>query len=257
MILDEQTRRLLSRPDHPSEKPRHCFTTTHWTVVLSAGGGDSRQASEALEKLCRAYWFPLYAYIRRRGHAPEDAEDLAQAFFAQLLEKRWLDGVQRNGRPFRSFLLAALNGFLANQYDRATAMKRGGKEPVLSLDVGDAERLYSQEPARDETPERMLDRRWALAVLGRALTRLSQETTAAGKVRQWEQLSPFLSREPEAGEYAAVAADLGMSTGTVGVAVHRLRQRYREQVRAEIAETLADPAQLDAEMSELFAALSD
>ena len=231
------------------------FTTTHWTVVLAAGGSDPAQQAAALEELCRSYWYPLYAYVRRRGNGPEDAQDLTQEFFARLLEKQWLDGVQKNGSRFRSFLLSALNGFLANEYDRASAVKRGGGRQILSLDAELAEQRYSLEPVTNETPEKIFDRRWALTVLDRALARLKEETAASGKAPQFELLSPFLSREPAVGEYAAISTELAVSSGAVGVSVHRLRQRYRELVRTEISETVAEPAQVDAEMRDLFAAL--
>lgn len=231
------------------------FASTHWSVVLAASESDPARQAAALEQLCRTYWYPLYAYIRRRGNGPEDAQDLTQEFFARLLEKQWLEGIEKNGSRFRSFLLNALNGFLANQYDRATAAKRGGGQQILSLDAEQAEHRYRLEPATNETPEKIFDRRWALTVLDRALTRVKDETAATGKARQFELFNPFLSREPGPGEYATVAAELGVSAGAVGVSVHRLRQRYREMVRAEIADTVADPAQVDAEMRELFCAL--
>jgi len=230
------------------------FTTTHWTVVLAAKGVPAERQAAALEQLCRTYWHPLYSYIRRRGNGPEDAQDLTQEFFARLLEKQWLEGVEKNGSRFRSFLLTALNGFLANQHDRAQAAKRGGGQQVISLDAAEAERCYLLEPAAS-APEQVFDRRWALTVLDRAFTRMKEETTATGRTRQFEALNPFLSHEPEAGEYAAVAKELQASAGAVGVLVHRLRARYRELVRAEIAETLADPSQLDAEMADLFSVL--
>jgi RNA polymerase sigma factor (sigma-70 family) len=231
------------------------FNTTHWTVVLAAGGSDPEKQFAALQQLCRTYWYPLYAYVRRRGHGAEDAQDLTQEFFARLLEKSWLEGIEKNGSRFRSFLLNALNGFLANQYDRATAVKRGGGQSLLSLDAVQAEHLYALEPATNETPERIFDRRWALTVLDRAWAKLKAETSESGKGRQFEILNPFLSREPEAGEYAAVATELGVSPGAIGVSVHRLRQRYRECVRAEIADTVVEAAMVDAEMEDLFAAL--
>ena len=230
------------------------FTTTHWTVVLAAKGVPAERQAAALEQLCRTYWYPLYSYIRRRGNGPEDAQDLTQEFFARLLEKQWLENVEKNGSRFRSFLLTALNGFLANQHDRAQAAKRGGGQPIISLDAVEAERRYLQEPATS-APEQIFDRRWALTVLEQAFARLKEETLATGKARQFEVLNPFLSHEPEAGEYVAAAAKLQSSAGTVGVLVHRLRARYRDLVRAGIAETLAEPSQLDAEMAELFAAL--
>lgn len=231
------------------------FATTHWSVVLAAGGFSNDRRAAALEQLCRTYWYPLYFYIRRRGNGPEDAQDLTQEFFARLLEKQWLEGVENNGSRFRSFLLTALNGFLANQHDRATAKKRGGGQMLFSLDAEQAERRYALEPATTESPERLFDRRWAVTVLDRAIARLKQETEASGRQRQFECLNPFLSREPEPGEYEPIAAALGVNSGTIGVSVHRLRQRYRECVRTEIAQTLADPAQVDAEMMQLFAAL--
>jgi RNA polymerase sigma factor (sigma-70 family) len=230
------------------------FTTTHWTVVLAAGGATPAAQTAALEQLCRTYWYPLYSYLRRRGNGPEDAQDLTQEFFARLLEKQWLEGVEKNGSRFRSFLLSALNAFLANEHDRATALKRGGGQKIFSLDAEQPERRYLQEPATNETPEKIFDQRWALTVLDHALARLKDETTAAGKAR-FDLLNPFLSREAVEGEYAAVAATLGVSAGAVGVSVHRLRQRYRECVRAEIADTLSDSSQVDMEMSVLFDAL--
>jgi len=231
------------------------FQTTHWSVVLAAGQSDSPRRTEALEKLCRAYWYPLYAYVRQRGHGPEDAQDLTQEFLARLLEKNWLADLDPHKGRFRSFLLTALNRFLINEYDRGQAAKRGGGRTFFSLDQAQAEGRYLHEPSTDETPERIFDRRWALAVLDQALAHLRAETSATGKSQQFELLNPFLSREAEAGEYTGVAEQLGLSVGAVGVAVHRLRQRYREVVREKVAQTLADAAQVDEEMRHLFAAL--
>jgi RNA polymerase sigma-70 factor (ECF subfamily) len=255
--MNTGVRANLPDRDSDSSRPgkRDWFASTHWSVVLAASHSDSTHQAAALEQLCRTYWYPLYLYIRRRGNGPEDAQDLTQEFFARLLAKQWLDGIEKNGSRFRSFLLSALNGFLANQYDRANAAKRVGDRQALSLDAEQAERRYLLEPVTNETPEKVFDRRWALTVLDRALTRLKDETAAAGKARQFEMLNPFLSREPETGEYAALAAEMNVSTGAVGVSVHRLRQRYRETVRAEIADTVANPAHVDGEMRELFAAL--
>ena len=228
------------------------FASTHWSVVLDANHSDPARKAAALAQLCQTYWYPLYAYIRRRGNGPEDAQDLTQEFFARLLEKQWLNRVEKNGSRFRSFLLTAVNGYLANEFDRANAAKRGGGRHVLSLDAVEAEHRYSLEPVTHETPEKIFDRRWALMVLDRALTRLKEETAEAGKSRHFELLNPFLSREPESGEYGAVAAELGVSSGSVGVSVHRLRQRYRALVRAEIAETVTDSRQIESEMRDLF-----
>lgn len=231
------------------------FTTTHWSVVLAAGGKDAAQSLEALESLCSAYWYPLYAYVRRRGHGPADAQDLTQEFFARLLEKNWLADLEPEGGRFRSFLLTAMNRFLANEYDRSRSLKRGGGRVPVSLDRDETEGRYACEPATDETPERIFEKGWALTVLDQALARLGQELEADGKGRYFERLSPFLSREADPGEYAKIGGQWGMSAGAVGVAVHRLRQRYRESVRQEIARTVADPAQVDAEMRHLLEAL--
>jgi RNA polymerase sigma factor (sigma-70 family) len=242
--------------DNPRPEKHSHFQTTHWSVVLiAASNADSAKRAEALEKLCSAYWYPLYAYVRRRGNGPEDAQDLTQEFFARLLEKNWLADIEPVGGLFRSFLLTALNRFLANQYARNQTFKRGGGKQIISLDQGQAEELYLNEPAIDETPERIFERRWALAVLEQALARLRLETHQTDRSRQLELLNPFLSREANEGEYATVGAQLGISPGAVGVAVYRLRQRYRELVRAEIANTLMDPSGVDEEMHHLFAAL--
>jgi RNA polymerase sigma-70 factor (ECF subfamily) len=247
-------------PNHPPGSEDHetgaaVFATTHWSVVLAAGQSGSEQQAAALEKLCRAYWYPLYAYVRRRGHGPEDAQDLTQEFFLRLIEKNWLTGVAPEGARFRSYMLTMVKGFLANAYDRAQAAKRGGGRVIVPLDPQQAEERFSNEPATTETPEIVFERRWALAVLEEALNRLRAAAGAADKARHFEQLNPFLSREPDEGEYAGIAAQLGMSAGAVGVAVHRLRQRYRETLRATVADTLANPGQVDEELGHIFAAL--
>jgi RNA polymerase sigma-70 factor (ECF subfamily) len=233
------------------------FQTTLWSVVTAAsrGGGEGRVA--ALEVLCRTYWYPLYAHVRQRGHGPEDAKDLTQEFFHQLLQKDWLAELEPDPQAgrFRYFLLTALNRFLLNQYDRAMAIKRGGGYGFVSLDQELAEGRFSAEPKTDETPERSFDRRWGLALMDAALGRLRSELSAADKARQFELLSPFLSREPGPGEYSEIAGVLAMSPGSVAVAVHRLRHRYGEVLRAEVAETLANFADLDQEMRHLFAAI--
>lgn len=222
---------------------------------MSACGTESADATQALESLCQTYWFPLYAYIRRRGKGPEDAQDLTQEFLARLIEKRWLAEVEPRIARFRSFLITALDRFLINEYDRSQAAKRGGGKPLISLDQERAEGRYAAEPFTDETPERLFDRRWALALLDQALTRLRAENTAGGKARLFELLNPFLSREAESEEYARIAPQLGLSINAIGVAVHRLRQRYREVVREGVANTLMDSAHLEEEMTYLFSML--
>ena len=224
--------------------------------MLAAGRSESEQQAAALQQLCNAYWYPLYAYVRWRGHGPEDAQDLTQEFFLRLIEKKWLSGVAPEGARFRSFLLTVLKAFLANAHDRAQAAKRGGGKIFVPLDSERAEDRLAHEPATNETPETAFDRRWALAVLAEALQRLRTAAGAAGKSRHFDLLQPFLSREPVDGEYASLAEALGISASAVGVAVHRLRQRYREMLRATVADTLADPGQVDDEMRHVFAALN-
>jgi RNA polymerase sigma-70 factor (ECF subfamily) len=232
------------------------FTTTHWTMVLSARRSDSPQAAEALEKLCRTYWYPLYAYVRRRGHAPHDAQDLTQEFFARLLGNNYLGAVDREKGKFRSFLLASLNHFLSNERDRANAAKRGGGRTVISLDETVAEGQYQLEPASDVSPEKVFEQRWAVTLLDQAFKRLREEFAAAGKAELFDQLKPFLAEGASSGDYASVGAQLHMTPSAVAVAVHRLRQRYGELVRAEIANTVASPADIEDEMRHLLAVLA-
>src|SRR5579859_3033765 len=218
------------------------FAITRWSVVLRASRPGTPEADEALELLCRTYWYPVYAYVRSRGHGPEDAQDLVQEFFARLLEKNWLAEIEPGGGKFRSFLLTAMKRFLVNDYDHRRALKRGGGRTILSLNEEQSEGHYLREPATQETPESIFERRWALAVLDQALAALRMETTNAGKAKEFELLGQFLSREAETGEYALIAGQLRMSPNSVAVAVHRLRQRYREVLRECVANTLAEPS---------------
>jgi RNA polymerase sigma factor (sigma-70 family) len=240
----------------PSESFRGSahFVTTQWAVVLQASKGGESQL-QALQQLCLAYWYPLYAYVRRRGHSSEDAKDLTQEFFSRLLSKNWLGEIVPEGGRFRSFLLTAMNRFLANEYDRNQAKKRGGGWQVLPLDNEAAETQYLRELTTPESPETIFERRWALTVLEQALVRLERELVQAGKGIQFDLLNPFLSRDPESREYDAIAAQLNVTRGAVAVAVHRLRHRYREMLREEIASTLAEPSRIDEEMQHLFAVL--
>ena len=232
------------------------FATTHWTAVLAAGRGDSQQADVALEELCRTYWYPLYAYVRRQGHSREDAEDLTQGFFARLLEKNYLEGISSDKGKFRAFLLVALKRFLANEWDYANRQKRGGGVLPLSLDWQDAETRYQINPADHLSPDKLYDRAWAVVVLERVITRLRDESNADGKAGLYEQLKTFLMMGKSEILYAQAAAALKMTEGGVRVAVHRLRRRYRELLHEEIAQTLANPAQADEEMQALFSALA-
>ena len=233
------------------------FATTHWTAVLVAGRGDSRQATVALEELCRAYWYPLYAYVRRQGHSREDAEDLTQGFFARLLEKNYLEGITADKGKFRAFLLIAIKRFMANEWDRANRQKRGGGERPLSLDWEDADSRYQINPADQLSPDKLYDRAWAMTALEKVIIRLRDENTADGKAAHYDRLKPFLMVGSNDIPYAAAGAALGLSEGAVRVAVHRMRRRYRELLREEITQTLSDPAQADEEMQALFSALAE
>jgi RNA polymerase sigma factor (sigma-70 family) len=223
--------------------------------VLLAGYPDTPLAREALAELCNAYWYPLYAYIRRRGYGPEQARDLTQDFFARALEKGLLAEADPGQGRFRSFLRAVCADFLANRRDRDNALKRGGGRTALSIDARDAEGRYALEPAHELTPERIFDRSWALTLLERVLDRLGREYDEAGKAATFEALRGMLDGTSDATSYAAVAARMGTTEGAARVAAHRLRRRYGEMLRREIASTLADPAEVEDEIRELFAAL--
>jgi RNA polymerase sigma-70 factor (ECF subfamily) len=231
------------------------FATTHWSIVLAARDPVQPQSREALSELCMIYWYPLYAFVRRRGQAPEEAQDLTQAFFLRLLEKDYLRVVDRAKGRFRSFLLAAFEHFLHNEYDRARARKRGGGRQPLSLDFTSAEDRYAVEPAHTETPDKLFERRWALTLLYCVLARLEQEWKDAGKEKIFERLRPCLLEEPQSLPYAAIGEELHMSPAAVKMVVHRLRKRYRALLREEIARTVEDPEQVDDEIAGLFAAL--
>jgi RNA polymerase sigma-70 factor (ECF subfamily) len=231
------------------------FVTTHWSVVLAAGGNDSTRARAALEKLCRNYWYPLYAFVRRLGHNAHDAEDLVQGFFAVCLEKNYLGAVEQGRGKFRSFLLVALKRFLANEWDKQRAQKRGGKKALVELDALTAEQRYALEPSEQLTADKLFDRRWALTLLDHVVRRLSDEQTTAGKREQFEALKESITSAGRGTPYADVASRIGLSEGAVKVAVHRLRQRYRELLEEEIGNTVATPEQIEEERRELFRAL--
>jgi DNA-directed RNA polymerase specialized sigma24 family protein len=237
-----------------SARPRR-FATTRWTIVLTARRTTSPAADRALEELCRAYWYPLYAYARRRGHAREDAEDLTQAFFARLLEKDYLQAASRAKGRFRTFLLMAFQRFLANEWDRARAQKRGGGRTVLPLDADSAERRYQIEPADELSADRIFERRWALTLIDETMGRLRQEFVAADRAGEFEHLKTFLTADHATIPYAELAVMLGQPESALRVAVHRLRRRFRELFRLEIAQTVASPAEIDAELRHLLAAL--
>ena len=227
------------------------FSATRWSVVLAAAG----DAEDALATLCRAYWYPLYAFLRRQGLNTHDAEDVTQGFFAHILEKDALAQVDRAKGRFRTFLLASLKHFLADERDRAKAQKRGGGQPVISLDACEAEARYGLEPRDELSPDKLFDRRWAIAVIERVLARLDAEYSAAGKGALFSALKPLLTAPGSARPYAEIGAQFSMKEGAVKVAVHRLRQRYGAALRAEIAETVGTAEEVDAELRHLLDAL--
>jgi RNA polymerase sigma factor (sigma-70 family) len=233
------------------------FETTRWSMVLSARDGDSTEAFEALGALCSTYWYPLYAFIRRKGHDAEAAQDLVQGFFTKLLEKGDLAAVRQEKGKFRSFLMAACTHFLANQVDHDRAKKRGGGRSPISIDRLAAEGRYGREPTHNLTAERLFERQWALALLDNVLEALAAEMTRAGKSRQFEALRPALLGEAERTPYAQIAADLGLTEEAARAAAHRLRRRYRELLCEEVARTLDDPSDVDAEIRSLFGSLAD
>ena len=228
------------------------FATTHWSVVLNAADSSSPGAQAALETLCRTYWYPLYAYVRRKGRSTEDAQDLTQEFFARLLKDRLVSQFRGEGK-FRSFLLASLEHFLAKEWNRAHRQKREGGHTLISLDAEEAEERYGLEPA-DEAAS-LFDRRWAMTVLEQALAKLRDEYTGAGKGELFDQLKEILSGDRTDAPYAEIAARLNMSEDAVKVAAHRLRRHYGELVRAVIAETVTQPDELEEELGHLFAVL--
>jgi RNA polymerase sigma-70 factor (ECF subfamily) len=247
---------MMHESENESTSP-DIFATTRWTLVLAAGRPGAPQADVALEELCRIYWYPLYAYVRRLTPTREDAEDLTQSFFARFLEKNYLEKLGSEKGKFRAFLLASLKHFLANEWDRARCQKRGGGVGNLSLDWHTADTKYQFTVADGLSPDRLYDRAWAITLLERVIARLRQDAAAEGKSEQFDQLKPFLTVGAATIPYAQAAAGLGLAEGAVRVAVHRLRRRYREVLREEIAQTLSDQAQAEEELRSLFAAFAE
>jgi RNA polymerase sigma factor (sigma-70 family) len=232
------------------------FATTHWSVVQAAGQGKSVPAQHALETLCRAYWYPIYAYVRRKGYKPEEAQDLTQDFFARLIAKDDFRLADREKGKFRGFLLARLDYFLARQWTRAHRQKRGGQYTFISMDEHPPEERYQLEPADHDTPERKFLRQWALAVLKHAMNALHAECEANGKATLFGEAKNLISGERHGTAYAEISRSLNMSEGSVRVAVHRLRQRYGDLLRQEIAHTVAREEEVDEELRYLFQVLS-
>ena len=224
------------------------FATTHWSVVLAAKTGDSQQADQALEKLCRTYWPPLYAYIRRDGHDPAEAQDLTQEFFARLLAREYLQNLHHQEGKFRSFLLAYVKNFLLEQRRRDRAQKRGGGCEFISLDQPVGEAGYLLEPVDELTPIEVFDRRWAQGILQTALDRLRQEYATRGQAALFDVLQDYQPREPGGRSYAQLGEDLGMTEAAVKWAVHRIRERHGELLREEIAQTVTRPEEINEEL---------
>jgi RNA polymerase sigma-70 factor (ECF subfamily) len=239
-----------------STAPGDVFATTHWTIVLAAGQRSTPQSDHALEELCQNYWFPLYAYVRRRGYTREDAEDLTQAFFARFLTKNYLDGLSAERGRFRAFLLASLKHYLANEWDKSQRQKRGGGAVNLSLDWHTADTRFQVVATTEPSPDKAFDREWAVALLAKVIERLQAECAAEGKANFFEQLKIFLTAGKGELSHTAAAQKLGLDETAVRVAVHRLRKRYRQLLRDEIAQTLANAVDVDEEMRALFGAFS-
>jgi RNA polymerase sigma-70 factor (ECF subfamily) len=233
------------------------FPTTRWTLVVAAGDPRRKDARSALVSLCEKYWYPLYAYLRRRGYAPDQAQDLTQEFFMRVLEGRYLDRADPEKGRFRSFILTSLKFFAADEQDRQRAQKRGGTAVVsFEFSSGESgEERYQREPGHNETPDRIFERRWALSMLERVMDRLRDEFVQHGRPENFERMKVFLLGQSEA-PYADLAREMNTSEGALKVAIHRLRKRYRELLRQEIADTVADPAEVESELRYLAAVLT-
>jgi len=232
-------------------RPR-LFPATQWTVVLAAGGTPSPESAAALERLCSSYWYPLYAFVRRSGHSPPDAQDLTQEFFARLLEHNWIAHADRHKGRFRSFLLMAMKRFLAKEWDKVKTIKRGGQVRFVPLQLDAAETRYTREPADTRTPEQLFEKQWALTLLESVLNLLREDYARDGKGALFHSLEPCLIGSRDTQPYAALGAELGMTEGAARVAVCRLRERYRECLKAEIGHTVASAAEVDEELRHLL-----
>lgn len=240
---------------NPADSPRVSFATTHWSLVLEAGRVPRSDADSALATLCQQYWYPLYAYVRRRVPNVSEAQDLTQEFFARLLEKELLAQAAPERGRFRSFLLTALQHFLTNEWHKAQATKRGGGQQVLSLDFAAGDSRLNLDPGHDWTAEKLFERNWAITLLDHVLTQLREEYSQSGRGVMFELLRPYISGNRAEGSLAEVATQLEMTEGAAKVAAHRLRKRYRELLRSELAQTVADPSEIDEEIAWLFSAL--
>ena len=232
------------------------FHTTSWTLIRAASGDRSGDSREALAALCQKYWHPVYAFVRSRGYDREQSQDLTQGFFALLIEKNYLLDADRKRGRFRSFLLAAVKHFLSNEWDRANALKRGGGQVPVSIDLVEAEAWHTLAAVEQATPESLYERRWALSVLENVMSKLRAEFAAAGKANEFGRLSMFLNRDSESAGYETLAEGMGVSAGSLRMSVHRLRRRYRSLLRAEIAESVSGPEEIDDELRFLLLVLS-
>jgi RNA polymerase sigma-70 factor (ECF subfamily) len=230
------------------------FPATRWTLVVAAGDPRRKEARSALVSLCENYWYPLYAYLRRRGYSADQAQDLTQEFFLRVLAGRYLDRADPEKGRFRSFILTSLRFFVADEEDRHRASKRGGGV-LMPLEFSSGEERYQREPAHDETPERIFERRWALSLLDRVVERLRNEFVHHGRLEHFERLKVFLLGRSDA-PYAELAREMNTSEGALKLAIHRLRKRYRELFRQEVADTVADPVEVESELRFLAAALT-
>lgn len=228
------------------------FPQTRWSVVLAARDSDEQQATRALDELCRAYWFPLYVYVRRRGALPEDAEDLTQGYFAALIERGYLTQVDRERGKLRSFLLTTLKHYLADEWDKTRTLKRGHGQRFVSIDAANAEERYAMEPVDEASPDRLFDRRWALTLLDNVLTALRADYASAGQERMFDGLKKFLAWNSASEAYRETAAELGMKENAVRVAVFRLRRRYGDLLRDQVADTVTSPDEVPAELEQLL-----
>jgi RNA polymerase sigma-70 factor (ECF subfamily) len=247
---DIPTNSLVNRGRDPD------FTTTDWSLVLAVMDTAPARAFDALEKLCARYWFPIYAFIRRNGHNAHQAEDLTQSFFQFVIERQMLPRAQRDRGRFRNFILASLANFLHNHHDRVSAAKRGGLHVILSLDETHAEEILAQEPENTRTPDYSFERRWAVTLIRRVMENLRAEHAERGRLAVFDALQPHLTCEPAPGDYERLAAQLDMETGALKVALHRLRRRFGELLRKEVASTVAQPDEVEEEIRHLLAVLA-